>query len=914
MRLLHASLRQVRLHQHLELRFDPHFTLLGGANEAGKSTVVEALHKVLFLRASATGRAVDELRSRLHSGLPEIAVGFEAAGARWELRKRFSGASGTCQLDSDCGVALQGAAAEEQLARLLGVEGPIEGRRHGQLPQRWGHLWVRQGESGSNLLAGPGEAYDLKSLVQQLQLRGAAAALESPLDRLVGEQLQARLDLQFTATGKVKAGSPLAEARQRCQEAHSALEQAQGHRAELESAMEQLQRIGARLQAIDTVERPRLRLASQLAGQLRLRQAQIGPLQQQFAQLELALAEQQALQQQGLNLEAQQQAWQQQLASQLEEQDSHQAGCRAGELALLELDGQQRELAGRLELAQHLLDLASLEEEARQLNAHQQQFEQLQRDAQLCKQRLLGLAPIDQETVRALRQAEQQLAQAEARSQAMATAVALLDADQAVSVGGQQLLPGETLQLSRAAELSIGSGVRLRISPGGGKANLEAAEALEARAQSLLNLQQQTGVGSSEAAEQIAGQRQELERELARLRQAAGAIPWSRLSEQIGALEPRRERLLRHLERHRQLRLAIAQEEGLPDQREGLESWLDALRHQSSQAGLRRQQLEAGLQARRQQLADRIAELGQLERQLAELGGSLAPLKQRQLALEKLHGTQAALAADLEHRRQELQIQGGELAELKESLRKLLPEACAASQPAHGKENWFENWFENTNENWIEELIQQLDAEKDGLLTSRGQNEQLCLSLSVEDPAAAVEQCLARLESAQGEREAIERQTLALQILQSLFHRARQEFSQRYREPLEEAIGPYLEDLGSRDQQVRLDFDPKRGFGDFELQQGMQRYGFEQLSGGMREQLATALRLALAEVLLPGYDGCLPLIFDDAFTNSDPRRLGGLHRMLGRGLAKGAQIILLSCNPADYQEFATKNGSVITLP
>ena len=902
MRLLHASLRQVRLHQHLELRFDPHFTLLGGANEAGKSTVVEALHKVLFLRASATGRAVDELRSRLHSGLPEIAVGFEAAGARWELRKRFSGASGTCQLGSDGGVALQGAAAEEQLARLLGVEGPIEGRRHGQLPQRWGHLWVRQGESGSNLLAGPGEAYDLKSLVQQLQQRGAAAALESPLDRLVGEQLQARLDLQFTATGKVKAGSLLAEARQRCQEAQAALEQAQDHRAELESAMEQLHRIGARLQAIDSAERPRLRRASQLAGQLRLRQAQIGPLQQQFAQLELALAEQQALQQQGLNLEAQQQAWQQQLASLLEEQATHQAGCRAGELALLELDVQQRELAGRLELAQQLLDLASLEEEARQLNAHQQQFEQLQRDAQQCKQRLLELAPIDQETVRALRQAEQQLAQAQARCQAMATAVALLDADQSVTVGGQPLLPGETLQLSRAAELSIGSGVRLRISPGGGKANLEAAEALEARAQSLLNLQQQAGVGSSEAAEQIAGQRQELERELARLRQAAGAIPWSRLSEQIGALEPRRERLLRHLERHRQLRQAIAQEDGLPDQREGLESWLDALRHQSSQAGLRRQQVEAGLQARRQQLADRIAACGQLERQLAELSGSLAPLKQRQLALEKLHGTQAALAAELEHRRQELHIQAGELGELKGSLRELLPEASAASRPDHGKDNW------------IEELIQQLDAEKDGLLTSRGQNEQLCLSLSVEDPAAAVEQCLARLESAQGEREAIERQTLALQILQSLFHRARQEFSQRYREPLEEAIGPYLEDLGSRDQQVRLDFDPKRGFGDFELQQGIQRYGFEQLSGGMREQLATALRLALAEVLLPGYDGCLPLIFDDAFTNSDPRRLGGLHRMLGRGLAKGAQIILLSCNPADYLEFATKNGSVITLP
>jgi uncharacterized protein YhaN len=68
----------------------------------------------------------------------------------------------------------------------------------------------------------------------------------------------------------------------------------------------------------------------------------------------------------------------------------------------------------------------------------------------------------------------------------------------------------------------------------------------------------------------------------------------------------------------------------------------------------------------------------------------------------------------------------------------------------------------------------------------------------------------------------------------------------------------------------------------------------------MREQLAAALRLALAEVLQPAYDHCLPLVFDDAFTNSDRQRLLGLQQMLKHGMAQGLQILLLTCQPEDY--------------
>ena len=891
MRLLHATLRQVRLHQQLELQFDPRFTLLGGPNEAGKSTVVEALHKVLFLKASATGRAVDEMRSRLHSGLPEVELGFEAAGARWELRKRFSGASGTCQLSSDAGLALRGAAAEEQLARLLGVDGPIEGRRHSQLPLRWAHLWVRQGEAGTNLLASPSEAYDVEQLVQQLQQRGAAAAaLESPLDRLVSEQLQIRLDQQFTATGKLKAGSPLAAARQRCSSALLNLEQAQALQAELEAAMEQLRQIGERLQLIEAQERPQLQRALQLEAQLRLRRAQIEPLRQELSNLEQAQAQLQAVQRQLGELGAQQQDWQLQRSSRQQQFRSLEANCQSSDQACQELKNQQQQQVERLELAQQLLDLANLEREAQQLLEHQQQFQRLQLQAEQCKQSLAQLAPIDAAAVKALRQAEQQWAQAEARSQAMATAITLIEADQPVSLAGQPLSPGETVQLNGSAELAVGCGVRLRISPGGGEATVQAAAALQHSGAALRELQISIGVANSEAAEVIAQQRQALELELANLRQAASAIPWSRLEEQIAALEPRRQRLLSRLAQHQLQRQSLAERGELPQGRAELEAWIEELRRQANELSQRQQQAEAERTSWRQQLEQQHRSSQELERNLEQLTGSLSTLAERQLALKASHGDGQQLTDAVNSSRQALLIQEAELTALdKEILDKL---------PAGGA---------------IEQRLRLLDGEKDALLTSRGQNEQRCLTLSSDDPTALVQHRQAAWESAQADLEALELQTQALQMLQNLFHQSRQDFSQRYSEPLEQAIGPYLHYLQNGRHQASLDFDPKSGFGNFELQQGPHRFGFEQLSGGMREQLAAALRLAIAEVLQPAYDDCLPLIFDDAFTNSDQQRLQALQQMLRRGANHGMQLILLSCNPNDYRSLAAELGSEIAL-
>jgi uncharacterized protein YhaN len=57
----------------------------------------------------------------------------------------------------------------------------------------------------------------------------------------------------------------------------------------------------------------------------------------------------------------------------------------------------------------------------------------------------------------------------------------------------------------------------------------------------------------------------------------------------------------------------------------------------------------------------------------------------------------------------------------------------------------------------------------------------------------------------------------------------------------------------------------------------------------------------------------LPLVFDDAFTNSDPERLSGLGAMLRKGSEAGIQIVLLSCNPKDYAALARELGAMVNL-
>jgi len=903
MRLLSASLRHVRQHRQLDLRFDPRLTLIGGANESGKSTLVEALHKGLFLKANASGRGVEELRSRRHAGLPEVAIEFEAGGRHWRLRKRFAGASGTCQLSDGRDVVLSGPAAEEHLAGLLGMEKLVEGRRIGQLPERWAHLWVRQGEAGANVLDGPAESYDLARLVEQLQRRGRGSALESPLDRQVIEQLRQRLEPLFTATGRVRAGSPLALARHQEEAARQELDKARQRQRDLEQAMEELREIGERLEAIERLERPALERQRQRQAERRPLQAEAEQQRQRLEGLRQVCRQLDDLEAQIERQRQEQQQQQARVLAQRQELGALEQQLQSRQERRRQLASDQRQRQQVLERLRWQLDLHQLEREARQLAEHRQQFERLQQQATGVKQALAALAPIDPAAVNELRTAEQEWLQAETRLQAMATAVQLLETDQPVRLEGRPLAKGESRQLADGALLEVGSGVRLRISPGGGEAVGEARRKRDLCRQRLEKQLTGLGVENSAAAEAIASRRQGLETELANLRQAATTIPWARLEQQIAALAPRRQRLQEALAASSS---ATAAADSSPEPAPGpeqLEGELEQLRQEERERREEQERLEAELQGLERRRQQGLESLERDQARLQQLSGSSQTLDQRRQALEENHGRRVDLAVQLAAAQASLEAREQALA------------ALQGDRPE--------------GEDSLGQQQRRLEQEKDQLLTRRGQNEERCLSLGSGDPAAEEEQRLVAWEMARAERRAVEEEAEALQLLARLFEEMRSDLSHRYSEPLAEAIASYLQDLDlpgwATDQQDKsneqgkfflptLSFDPRQGFADLRLREGEESFAFEQLSGGMREQLSGALRLAIAEVLKPAYDDVLPLIFDDAFTAADPERLEGVRRMIRRGSERGTQIILLSCTPADYTDLVAAMGSHLELP
>ena len=881
MRLIRCRLESVRRHRELEVAFAPGLTLIGGGNETGKSSLVEAMHRTLFVRATATGAAVRDLRSAMHAGHPQIELDFEADGHHWSLQKSFSGAGGTCRLSRMGAPAHLGGEAEDRLASLLGVEEIIGSRQVNRiLPSRWAHLWVMQGLAGRNLLELDGSHYDLNGLIAALENQ-ASDSLQSPLDQHIHDQLEVLVAASFTSRG-VKQQSELWKRRQELQQAEQRHQDACQQLEIYESACEELDRNEKALRDLETGAVPELRQQrSRLTALLDL-QRLLAPLIQEEQQLKQQLNSLKTLDSETESTDRSIQAHRRDLEKAVDQAAQQSEQLKARQASLNALEEQRQALEERGHALRRQQEIRTLETRIRD---HQQRDDLRARlqSQQGSLQNKLDAAPAQNtEALSALQRLQERLRELEIRLNSMASSIHLEAADQEVVLDGDAFLEGQTLQRSGPFRLQVGEGVMVQVNPGEGTGiaalTTERFQLQEAFDEGL----RQWGASSLDEAREQLLQQQNLTQELALVKARLQQLDQQRPVQVDGdeSLETLRQKLSA-LQQDLGLEALFTMDSTALDQ-----ALLDCrATYKSVQEQTRALRplldaLERNLSAVQSQRQERRVTVERLEAQ------QLQRRQQRQAFVET-HGEAAQIQRQLDVLTETSRVQQS----------KLLALTAEA-----GLERTVDAERQLTS---LEQQEHNLSRRREDLNREQGSLLERCDRLGRSDLHALVEERAAARDLA---IRAEQQETLvaeARQLLLRRFQEARRDLSRRYSMPLRQSINRFMAPLLlEASDDCELNVDPTEGLNTLRLQRSGRSFDFAQLSGGMKEQFNAALRLAMADTLRSSHDGCLPLLFDDAFTNTDPKRLVLVLAMLRQAVDLGLQVVVLSCDPDPYREIA----------
>ena len=876
MRLHFVTVRNYRLHRECRLEFDDHRTLIGGPNESGKSTLVEALHRAFFLSAKGNTEAHRAMLSAVHDGKPEVEVEFTARGARHTLIKQFKGASGSTRLTRHGGSTWTNEEAEAQLAELTGTPHAKANKLH----ETWAHLWIVQGRSGDNPLD-PAQG-ERDRLLHHLQDEGGAAVAQSEIDHRLAAHFATFVDRTFTQNGAPRAQSDLGRARQELDEAETAATQAAATLSALEQALAEHQQSGLRLAeaeaALRTLQSEQRRLEERVQA-IALRQREVDATQravedairdhQRLADAETRLTQSRAelaRRRESLAPEREKLRMAQQALQGLRESATQAEQTLQGASEALLFARARHDLAqARQQAEERRLQVANLDARAADVQKARERRAALQRE-------LAALPALDAVAVEALQTAEQARARAEASLAGMAAGLEVLASDQAVHLAGQTLAPGETRVVTESVEIQIGDGTRLRLHPGGGTGLADARRSRDQAHQQLHHQLTRCAVASVAEASTLLRRRETLQGTLREIESELRGLGAEQLDAALA-----------------QARQALVAAEAESERRA---QTLTALKAPSGDEGDPRMAID---QAEREEAAARAGqEIAQrrwreAERQTLERAETLrlaetevGELESRLRLLLEEHGDDTNRAQALASAEQARRTAEAALQERRAALAQLTPEELA-----------------NDRQRLERSLLQQ-QGKRDDALRQQADSAGRLRTDGGSDPVAALKTAQARLDAAQARHDGLARRAAAQRRIHELFTEERQALSDQLTRPLAERVTGYLQRVFGPEASLSLRLEDG-AFTGLALGRGQRgATGFDQLSGGAREQVAAAFRLAMAEILADAHEGCLPLVFDDAFAHSDPERVQKLLRMLDLAANRGLQVIVLSCTPADY--------------
>ena len=209
MKLHWVELENWRQHTKTRIDFAEDTTVIYGPNEAGKSTILEALSRGFFDRSSSQAEAIRRIKPLTASGnvTSTVRIGFTLGKTTYRIEKSFNLRSGTSLykiVDEKAAILAQDNSADEQLRELLEADLPSP---RGSKPSQWGAFhWLWANQDNREL---PTNEDGDPTAVLHLETEDTGGMLVTPKFQTVHDLVQTAYTKYFTRTGRDSKNSPL---------------------------------------------------------------------------------------------------------------------------------------------------------------------------------------------------------------------------------------------------------------------------------------------------------------------------------------------------------------------------------------------------------------------------------------------------------------------------------------------------------------------------------------------------------------------------------------------------------------------------------------------------------------------------------------------------------------------------------
>jgi len=865
MRIARAELSNYRGTVHREIEFGAPVTVIEGPNEAGKSSIAEALDLLFRFKDSSRHSAVKAVIPVDRDESPLVEFDIESGPYRFTYRKQFGKGSKTeLEVSQPKPENLTGDAAHERAEQILAETLDVDLWRALQVDQGVG---IDQADYGGS--ASLGRALD----------RASGSAGSGADDEVLFQRVEQQYARYFTSTGKQKA--ELADGRKAIDELESRLAELEGKHQALHHDIEEHARLADRLAALEeqlpglekdvsereqawetvnklnqqaetaSAQRERLALeASSLVATRTTREQLAAKLVESEAQCEVLGAAHDAALGPLKELRKQVKATKGELAAARSDLQQTEADhkLRSGDETYLRAKGEAERLGERRERVVEVRD--KVRQATRILEANQVTDEELSRIIE---------ADID------VRQLERRVEEAgpQFSARALGEVTILIDGEE-VDLEKDGV---EQRAIARTTTITIPDRLELSVTPGASAEDLE--EQLDNAVRARAALCDEHDVASVEAARAANAERNQARRDLDEAE--------SRVAENLGdltfeELEAKRDRCLGVVEAHEATRV---QQPPMPDD---LATARELAREAESKVEEARERERAA--------ADRSS--GLVERVDGENSNEAGLAAQ----LEAEIGTAKARAAELQLVRQDLPDDELNAAIATAELEVKTAQVFAAD---------LQSKLDSENSDQVEARRNSaratLEAGRAERADAREKLRAVEARLEFQQEAGIFEHTETVRSSLDQEQDAharLERRASAALLLYTTLSEHRDQARRQHRAPLTSRIERLGKMVFNASFQVALTDDLAIESRTLDGR----TVPFDSLSKGTQEQLGLLARLAVA-MIVSAEEG-VPLILDDTLGYSDPGRMETMAATIARA-AEHCQVIILTCSPDRFR-------------